>query len=194
MAKCRECGNRTQEFLIKPRPKKFLFFNYTGAKVTNLCRDHLIRQFKDEFLKMPQRMVVIYPNMEEKNGNYQYFFTTMDNVERGFAPDKETNDRIWQLVRQWLDSITGGCRECGFSGAVAYIGKEEAKWKVVPGFMGAEFDYPMIQEIDATPKILCRSCAFKHIESSMRVADKGFEEGVFCPNGDEEGIYVTIEV
>jgi hypothetical protein len=185
---------KTREFLAAPYRRKLLSRSWEGFKSVGFCREHLIQHFKEGFLTARQRMVVVYPNLEEKNGNYQYCFVTLKEIEQGYAPDEATNNLIIRLIRGWLDSIQGQCGRCSFKGEVAYFGKEAVKWEKVPGFLGAPFDYPMIHEIRATPEILCRSCAFKNIENSFRTPGPGFNDGVFCPRENEEGIYVTVEV
>ena len=51
----------------------------------------------------------------------------------------------------------------------------------------------MIHKITDQPVKLCRSCAYKEIESSFRASKKGFEEGVSIPD-DDEGIYMACEI
>jgi hypothetical protein len=194
--KCKECGQPTREFLVTyGGEKRFLFWKYPDAREIALCREHLIERFKMVFLSAPQRMVVLYPNLEEKNRNYQYAFIALSTVEQKMTTDKALNTTITQKARGWLDLIRGTCAECDQRQAeIAFFPREAIPWQRVPGYLGAPFDYPMLHQIDADPRILCRGCAFGHIERSLRMPVRGFEDGIFAPSDDSEGIYLTVEV
>src|SRR5262249_6211153 len=80
--RCAHCGQPTAEFLVTgTREKQFLFFRWRGADSTFLCRDHLIERFRATFRSATQRMIVLYPNLEEKHGNYQYTYMTFDQLK-----------------------------------------------------------------------------------------------------------------
>jgi len=191
---CRDCGSSTEEFLILPaRKKRILFLKWENAENIYLCREHLVQRFREEFTKAHQRMVVFYPNLEEKNGNYCYSFMRLRDFNK-YASEGQTYDHIVREVQQWLDMVQGKCSGCGSSGQVAYFGREAIEWKKAPGSLAAPLDYPMMPNVIARPEILCVNCAFANMERSLRVPVKGFEDGIFCPDSVEEGVYLTIEV
>jgi hypothetical protein len=193
--KCAVCRQRTKEFLVvEPVPKQFLFFKWKGAKVERLCREHLIQRFREEFTKATQRMVVFYPNLEEKHGGYQYSYVLARSIKKGFGPAREMDVRVSQQVADWLGMITGRCSRCSYPAGVAYFRREAITWQRVPDYLAVRFDYPMIHHVTETPEILCRRCAFENIERSLRAEAPGFEDGILCPYGTEEGVYVTVEI
>jgi hypothetical protein len=192
--KCRDCGNSTKEFLVLPtRKKQILFLKWENAPSIYLCREHLLQRFRDEFTGARQKMVVFYPNLEEKNGNCCYSFMRLKDFNK-YASEEQTYDHIVRNIQQWLDMVEGKCLRCSHAGQVAYFGREAVEWKQVPGYPGASSDYPMLPDVTARPEILCASCAFQNIERSFRAPVRGFEDGVFCPDSVEEGVYLTVEV
>jgi hypothetical protein len=194
--KCADCGKRTGEFLVKPTTRGFLGLRWAGARRTPWCREHLLQRFGEEFLKLPQRLVVLYPNLEEKSGGYQYFFAPLGLLQkRGFTPEGLLNNTLTAKLAEWLALTAGPCRSCGQPGAVAFFSREKVRWDRRRGFLGTQFDQPVLQEITAPALILCRACAFKEIAASFQAGGpRGFEGGVFLPPDREAGIYLTVEV
>ncbi len=137
--------------------------------------------------------MIIHPNLEEKHGNYQYVYTPVADL-RMFARRDPVAQQVLERTEGWLAAIHGPCVKCSFKGEVAYFDRSQVQWKEVKGFLGRKFDYPVVHEVTAAPDILCRKCAFEHIEKSLRSTETGFEDGVICPSPDHEGIYTTIEV
>jgi hypothetical protein len=194
--KCADCGKKTREFLVKPITRSFLGLRWAGARRTALCREHLIARFREEFLKLPQRLVVLYPNLEEKHGNYQYFFAPVSLLQkRGFTPDGLLDGTLRAYLAEWLELSAGACCLCDQPGAAAYFSREEVLWERKRGFLGTQFDQPVLQEITGYPLILCRACAFEELAKSFRAAGpRGFEGGVYLPQDHEAGVYLTVEV
>jgi hypothetical protein len=193
--KCVICQEPTSEHLVLGlAERRFLFFRWKDWNSVPVCREHLIAWFRAEFLDSTQRMVVFYPNLEEKHGNYQYYYARLEEIRKRTALDERANDRVLQLVKGWLGMVHGQCEECAADGQVAYFTRGSLRWQRVPGWAAGLYDFPMIEDVKSRPNILCRACAFKHIEQSLRNSDTGFEEGVFCPNKDEEGVYLTGQV
>jgi hypothetical protein len=192
--KCIDCKKRTKQFLVKSGvEKRFLFFKWKGDRNIPLCRDHLIKYFKEAFLNAKQRMIVFCPNLEGKKGVYQYFYSTRETIEK-YAPDPKINDSILSQMDKWIETITGKCANCSSDTGVAYFNSYSISYERVPGYLGGLFDYPMIHKVSDKPKILCRLCAFKEIEFAFRASNEGFREGVFTPKEGKEGIYVAVEI
>jgi hypothetical protein len=192
--KCADCGTKTTEFLVQAGPKSLWKFKWTGFEAVNYCRNHLIEHFKESFLSSQNKMVVLYPEMEEKHGNYQYFFMTMSQLHDGYAGDPQINNQIVTLVEKWLGYIKNGCSRCSFPAQVAYFSKDKILRDKVPSYLGALFDYPMLHKMQSLPEILCKKCAFERIVPSLQSASPGFYEGICKPEPNQDGIYLTIEV
>jgi hypothetical protein len=194
--KCADCGQKTREFLVRPATKSFLGLRWAGRRRTYLCREHLLARFREEFLKLPQRLVVLYPNLEEKHGRYQYFFAPLSLLrKRGLTPDGLLDRSVLEYLDEWLGLAAQPCSLCEEPGAVAYFSREEVRWDRQRGFLGTQFDRPLLEEITGQALVLCRDCAFEEMAKSFRAAGpRGFEGGVFLPRDDESGIYLTVEV
>jgi hypothetical protein len=194
--KCADCRKKTGEFLVKPATRSFLGLKWAGVRRTPLCREHLLQRFREEFLKLPQRLVVLYPNLEEKHGRYQYFFAPLGLLQkRGFTPDGLLNPALRASLTEWLALAAGPCHSCGQPGAVAFFTREQVRWDRRRGFLGTLFDQPLLQAITGPPLIFCRACAFEEIAKSFQAGGpQGFEGGVFLPPDREAGIYLTLEV
>jgi hypothetical protein len=193
--RCVICQRVTSEHLVLgAAERRFLFFRWKDWNSVPVCREHLIEWFRAEFLKATQRMVVFYPNLEEKHGDYQYYYARLEEIRKGLVSDDRTNDRVLRLVKGWLSMVQGPCEECSSNGEVAYFSRGSVKWERVPGWAAGLYDIPMIQDVRTRPSVLCRACAFGHIEQSLRTGRRGFEEGVFTPYEDEAGVYLTGQV
>jgi len=194
--KCADCGKKTGEFLVKATTRSLLGLRWAGTRRTPLCREHLLLRFREEFLKLPQRLVVLYPNLEEKYGRYQYFFAPLGLLQkRGFTPDGLLHNTLTAHLAQWLGQTAEPCCHCGQPGAVAFFSRDEVRWDRRRGFLGTQFDQPVLQEITGQPLPLCRACAFDEIARSFRAGGpRGFEGGVFLPPDQEAGLYLTVEV
>jgi hypothetical protein len=192
--RCSDCNQKTKEFLVWPRQIRKCGMNWDWPKTKAYCREHLIARFREEFVKSPQKMIVCYPNLEEKHSNYEYVYLTLSRMQKGYAPEPEITLKIVELFQTWMRMINGKCPKCGFEATTAYFGKGVIPYEKVPAFLGFRFDYPMIHQTAAKPEILCKSCAFGMIEQSFQSPGPGFEDGVLCPDEYEEGIYLAVEV
>jgi hypothetical protein len=169
--KCADCRKKTGEFLVKPATRSFLGLKWAGVRRTLLCREHLLQRFREEFLKL---------------GLLQ---------KRGFTPDGLLNPALRSSLTEWLALAAGPCHGCGQPGAVAFFTREQVRWDRRRGFLGTQFDQPLLQEITGPPLIFCRACAFEEIAKSFQAGGpQGFEGGVFLPPDREAGIYLTLEV
>ena len=193
--KCKICRQPTDEFLVTESvPTRILFFTWNGAKVEKLCREHLIQRFREEFTRATHRMVVFHPNLEEKHGDYQYSYVRWNRIMKGLGGDPDVNARIIELANDWFSQITGTCNRCSHEAQIAYFDRKSISWEKVPVILGVRYDFPMIHKVTADPEKLCRNCAFDSIEKSLRTSVPGFENGVLSPMGNEEGIYITLEM
>lgn len=192
--KCLDCKRATKEFLVTSgAEKKFLFLKWKGDRSLPLCRHHLIEHFKEAFVSAKQKMVVFCPNLEGKQGSYQYFYSTRETLKK-YAPDPKINDSILFLMGKWMEAIMGKCQECSSDARAAYFDKYSLPYERVPGYLGGLFNYPMIHKVTDKPRILCPACAFKEMEFTLRMAQESFGDGIFTPKEDEEGIYVAVEM
>ena len=192
--KCSICRQPTSEFLVTDgRPKRLLFFTWHGAKVEKLCRDHLIMRFREEFIRASHRMVVFYPNLEEKHGDYQYSYVQWDRIMKGMGGDQDVNAQVRYSANEWFGKITGTCNRCSAEAHIAYFDRNAISWEKITILPGVKYDFPMIHKVTTEPEILCRKCAFDGIEASLRSHPEGFTNGVLGPMGDHEGMYITLE-
>jgi hypothetical protein len=178
--KCIDCKRKTHEFI------------WEGSHRIPLCREHLIEHFREHFINARQKMIVTYPDFEEINGSYyQYSYETIESFAKA-SPDKKINNLNLSRMNEWLAMIDGKCAKCSRDASVAYFPRFSVPWEHVPGFWTlSKSPFPIIHKVTDKPVILCKACAFKEIEGSFRPSGNGFHYGVFTPEGDEEGIYIT---
>ena len=181
---CRVCGQHTKEYVVHGvRQRRFLFINYPQPQTTPLCHEHLLREFEKGFTTFPDRMVVFYPDLEDKRGSYTYGYLPLSEVrQRGIGQN---------LVENALRAIAGGCQRCAAPAQLAYFGKGVLQWQVVgKGFVN--WHMPRIEEVQAEPEPLCRRCAWEAIEPSLRRFPE-FADGL-CQPHNGEGLLISLEV
>ncbi len=98
--KCRECNNKTNEFLVLGRKEKgWLGLKWESSQSHYLCREHLIQGFQQEFLAAAQKMIVVDPDIEKPYGTYQYYYATLGEIKKGYAPDKKSTIKSSRLLK-----------------------------------------------------------------------------------------------
>jgi hypothetical protein len=151
---------------------------YGNGKEKRLCRIHLIEEFRKEYLKFKEKMVVIYPDLEtRKKSYYAYQYYTKEEIKK-----YNLADMVGGLTEQGLNAISGTCQRCSDTGSVAFFGKESFRW---------DNDWPMLEEINQEPQILCKNCTLELIIPSLRDFQGHFKEPVTLPRKDE-GILLPI--
>ncbi len=159
-SKCQVCGSQGEDHIeINRKDKK-------------VCRAHLIEQLRKVYLNFESKMVVIYPDLEDKTKSYYaYQYYTNEELKK-FKLD----DIVGELTRKGLESISGKCQKCSNLANVALYGKGSFQW---------EDDYPVLQNMNQDPELLCLECSFKLIEPSLRNYKGLFEERVIVPHKGE---------
>jgi hypothetical protein len=147
-------------------------FCYGDGRSTRFCRKHLLGEFKKEYFKFNKKMVVIYPDLENRlKSCYTYQYYTNKEIGR-----YNLIDEIGDLTKRGLNSIVGTCQKCSAPADVAFFNKGSFRW---------EDDCPKLEEIDQEPEVLCKECVFDIIISSLNNFKGNFSEPVIPPQRDE---------
>ncbi|MDD5237493.1 MAG: hypothetical protein PHU96_00815 [Candidatus Omnitrophica bacterium] len=174
--KCSICGREGKDVL-----------RYSNRKTKRFCRTHMIDEFKKEFLKIQNKIVVIYPKLEEKRGSsYTYQYYSLSDLKK-----YNLQEIIGDLVTQGLNSISGACATCKADAQVAYFGADSFRWEHKGGSAGWEL--PAIEKINHTAEILCTRCVLDLILPSLRNFKGNFEEPVVLHYAGE-GIFLPWQV
>ncbi len=145
---------------------------YSNGKSKPFCRTHLIKEFEKEYSGFDKKMVVVYPDLEEKKtSDYTYQYYSIEEIKKFNMPDE-----VLELTKRALNSISGNCQKCSVLAKVAFFGKGTFRW---------EDDSLKLEKIDKIPDLLCRKCAFRPIEDSLRQYQGYFSEPVISPHKDE---------
>ncbi len=146
-----------------------------NGKSKRLCRTHLIEEFERAYSRFDKKMVVIHPDLEErKKSCYAYQYYTNEEIGK-----YKLADVVGKLTKQGLSSISGNCQKCSASAKIAFFDKGTFRW---------EDDFPKLEEIDQSPDLLCRQCAFRAfrlIKDSLHRFQGYFGEPVIPPHKDE---------
>jgi hypothetical protein len=162
--KCSICKKPSKDILI-----------YTDRKRKRFCRDHLLEEFKKEFLNFNEKMVVFYPSLESKVGPYVYHYQAISDV-----PKKLREDKVGQMINQALNAISGKCSKCGRPANIAYFDPGTFRWEVIKSG-GVDWDLPKFEEISVEPQMVCSHCVIDEIIYSLRNFQGDFGEGVGLP-------------
>lgn len=150
-------------------------YNDLNDKSLNMCRAHLIENWKKDVLASKNNMVVIEPDVEDKNYSMGYLYADIDQLglwEYGkLAQDNMT--RYLEMI------IVKKCEQCDSVANVAYFKKDD-------------YEIPMMEKISATPKFLCKNCMIKKIAPMLEGSQNDFFEGVYAPIGGN-GVYHSQE-
>jgi hypothetical protein len=177
---CKACGGSTKEFLAHGSvPRKFLFVDNPKWLTTPFCHEHLLREFESQFTAFPHKMVVFYPDLEDRHGSYTY----------GYLPIREVRLRKLgaPFVETALRSIVGNCQKCGTPAQAAYFGKGVVPWNVE-----GPWHRPDIEGVHAKPELLCRPCAWLAVKPSL-YAFAEFRDGL-CQPYESEGLLLSLQV
>ncbi len=147
----------------------------SSGKMFNLCRTHLTDRWKTDVVSSSNTMVVIEPDLEDKNHARGYMYA--DIAQLG----------LWQYgkpaqenISKYLDLIKDkSCEKCGNAASVAYLKKED-------------YEIPVMEKISATPQYLCKNCMIKKVAPMIVGSQHSFYEGVYAPTS-ENGVYHSQE-
>jgi len=162
---------------VLSKPKKCISCNLgtydsfvdSDDKRIPMCREHLLKRFKEEFLNSNFKMVVIEPDFEKFSMAYVYAI-----------PDRllqwEYPQAVFDKITNIISSISGkDCEGCRSVANVAFLKKEDYK-------------FPFLENITAIPKYLCKNCALGKIEPLIRNSRTPFYEGIYAPTTGD-GLY-----
>lgn len=162
--KCTVCEAETQDAYMD-----------SSGKLSHLCRTHLVDRWKNDVLASSNSMVVIEPDLEDKNHSMGYMYADIQQL--GLWQYGKT---VQDNMSKYLDTIVGkNCEECGSGATVAYFKKED-------------YEIPLMEKISATPKYLCKNCMIKKIAPMITGSQNNFFEGVCAPAGGN-GVYHSQE-
>lgn len=174
--KCSICGKKGKDVL-----------RYDNRKTKRFCRTHMIEEFKKEFLKNKNKIMVIYPKLEEKRGSsYTYQYYSLGDLKK-----YNFGETVGKLVAQGINSISGKCARCNADAQVAYFGTDSFHWERKGGPAG--WDLPAIEKIDRAAEILCTGCVLDLILPSLRDFKGNFEDPIVLHYA-EEGIFLPWQV
>jgi hypothetical protein len=158
---------------------------WIDGKKKNLCRLHLIQEFKKDFVSSTKRLVVFYPDLEEKNGCYFYRLSTLKDIDRFYSRKDNPQYGMIDFVQKNFNKINGKCKKCGYTADIAYFDKSSFKW-----FSESFLEYVNIHDIQKEPEILCKKCVIDKITYSIEKYKKNFDEPIILLL-DEEGIVIS---
>ena len=160
---------------------------YDNRRRQRFCREHMLEEFKKVFLGFENRMVVLYPLLESKEGLYVYRYEAISDI-----PRKRKTDSVGRLISEALKSISGECSRCRRTANVAYFGPGTFQWEIKRKG-GVEWDLPKLEDITARPEIVCSSCIADELTYSLQKFRGDFDEGIVLPyNG--EGVFLPMIV
>lgn len=171
--------------ICKKQGKDRYWFN---GKKKNLCRFHLMQEFRRDFVSSTKKLVVLYPDLEEKDGCYFYRLTTIKDIERYYSRKDNPQYGMVDFVQKNLKKIGGKCKECGYNADIAYFDKGSFKWS-----SDSIVEYVNIQDIHIEPEMLCKKCAIDKIIDSIGKYKKNFDEPIILLSC-EEGIMMSDSV
>ncbi len=142
---------------------------YPNGKEKDLCRKHLISEFKQVFLGFNKKMIVLYPdwNIRNPKGFYYQYYTPEDIKKYQLA------DIAGDVIDRGLNTIQGSCQKCSSLASIAYWDKGSYQW-------GKEA--PKFTEITKPAELLCAECCWPHIESPIRNFPASFSEPLIAPH------------
>jgi hypothetical protein len=191
---CSECGRGTmEELFVDGEEKSFLFFKWSTAITRPLCRTHLLRQWREAFVRAQAKMVVLDPigNLDTfaaRDLRLQYWYASIDqlaspNPGSSKRPAKQRKEQY----RQWSESIAGRCSRCKNSEATAAFAPADFETE------NKALDWVSIDCDKLNPNFenLCRTCAWAQIEKSVSGSPIRFTQGIHVPR-NFPGIYITI--
>jgi hypothetical protein len=182
--RCSKCNKSTNEYLVtNVLQRKLLFFENPKVETNALCREHLFPEFKDRFVNFSEKMIVFYPELEDRRGSYVYAYLSLGEVRR-----RKIGGGV---VEEALAAVGGECRRCSGPGQIAYFGEGKLRRKVESA-LGIKWEFPLIESVVAEPEVLCRGCALSEIVPSLQKFPE-FADGLCAPYG-EEGVFITLEV
>lgn len=147
----------------------------SNGKLSNMCRTHLIDRWKSDVLASNNIMVVIEPDVQDKNHSMGYMYADIKQLGL-WQYGKPVQDNM----SKYLELVKGkNCEECGASAAVAYLKKED-------------YEIPLMEKISATPWYLCKNCMIQKIAPMLAGSQNNFYEGVYAPAGGD-GVYHSQE-
>lgn len=170
----RKLGSIKRKCIVCEVETSDTYMDSTG-KLSNMCRAHLVSRWKDDVLASNNNMVVIEPDIQDKNHSMGYMYADIKQLGL-WQYGKSAQDNM----SKYLDLIVGkDCEECGSVATVAYFKKED-------------YEIPFMEKISTIPKYLCKNCMIKKITPILVGSQYHFYEGLYAPTS-ENGVYHSQE-
>jgi len=178
--KCTVCGKKSMGEKICYDVKNKLGVEW-GVNSKPFCREHMVEEFKKYFINFKGKLVVFYPDLEDKRGSFIYSYSPLEKM----SGDKYMNE-IHSRVENWLNGINGNCNKCGKTANIAYFAKGTFEWESNPWA-------PNFKKISTQPEIVCNDCIADKITFSIRSFKDKFIEGISVPTKDD-GLIFPLEI
>lgn len=163
---CLKCREKEVADFITMVPKKFLWFSWEGYQKNALCREHLLVEYRKSFTTSQARLVVFYPDFENKTeGFYQYLPVPLSEFKNFY----EENDSTF--LKETFQKIRGVCEKCEKPSQVAYFGTGSFGWEQKPFTSCTTSDQIVFSSILTQPEILCMQCCYLKVEPSISACD-----------------------
>lgn len=167
--KCKNCGQPARDiFILEGRKSEGTY-----------CRRHIIEKFVQSLSYFPFPMVVFHPEQERKYCGTMYPYFALDDMVPLFSFQKTAEEN----VRKILLLIKGKCQICtDRKASIAYYPQGILTW---------DGSGPVLEKVTSIPKLLCTSCALKHITPSLLANKQSYSDnGLFAPY-KQSGVYVN---
>ncbi|MFA9397416.1 MAG: hypothetical protein ACERKV_04005 [Clostridiaceae bacterium] len=189
--KCSVCSKEGKDILIYQVKKKNIMKKeiVTGVKSKNFCREHLIEEYKNKILEHQGKLIMYYPAIEGLKGGYTYTYMDINEIKNMKSNFK---DGV-KIIEKNIKRIEGKCEECDSEATVAFYNKDDIPWDKEGGFYKISGNMIMLDEIKNKPAYLCKACAVKKIENSLKYFLDDYKNGISIPY-TENGVLIPIKL